>query len=290
MSKLAFPTLSIGNILGEDNLGITLFRHSVKGRNEFEQPHKHDFFLVFFVESGSGVHDIDFTQYTVADNQVYFVRPGQIHNWSLKEGTTGFQLMLSSEIVNIFYNLSPLSFFQPSSLSCISLTATVFQEFIKKLSEIEGLLPNNDIVTKEIVVLQLHLLLKLLEKNYLIQFPESDSVVRPEKLIQKFAELLEVHFQQEPSVKFYATQLKITANYLNMLSQKYLKTSAGDFIKDRTMLEAKRLLASTNLSMKEIAYQLGFNDNGYFSKVFKKHSGESPSDFRESYKFYHPYH
>ncbi len=68
MSKLAFPTLSIGNILGEDNLGITLFRHSVKGRNEFEQPHKHDFFLVFFVESGSGVHDIDFTQYTVADN------------------------------------------------------------------------------------------------------------------------------------------------------------------------------------------------------------------------------
>ena len=89
MQKHSIPVLSVGNILGEETLGITLFRHSVKGRNEFEQPHKHDFYMVFFVEKGSGVHNVDFTQYTVNDYQVYFIRAGQVHNWSLDVDTSG---------------------------------------------------------------------------------------------------------------------------------------------------------------------------------------------------------
>lgn len=289
MSKFSVPTLSIGTILGGDNLGITLFQHSLKGRNIFDQPHKHDFYLVFFVENGSGLHDVDFTQYIVADYQVYFVRPGQIHNWSLDKNTTGFQLMLSNEVVTIFSNLSQFSFFQPSATSCLTLTPKEFEEFKKQLLEIELLLPQKDLVTNEIVVLRLHLLLKLLEQDYLFQFPEKDIVIRPEKAIQKFIHLIETHFYEESSVKFYADQLNITSNYLNILSQRHLKMSAGDFINNRIMLEAKRLLVSTSLSMKEIAYHLGFNDNGYFSKAFKKSVGKTPSDFRESYNFYHPY-
>jgi YesN/AraC family two-component response regulator len=100
--------------------------------------------------------------------------------------------------------------------------------------------------------------------------------------------LIDRHFNTESSVHFYADRLNITANYLNILSQRYLKVPAGDVIKERTILEAKRLLTSTDLSIKEIAYQLGFNDNTYFSKVFKKYAGKTPGDFKESYKFYHP--
>ncbi|PRZ24206.1 helix-turn-helix domain-containing protein [Flavobacterium granuli] len=290
MDNLSIPTLSIGNILGEDPLGISLFRHSVKGRNEFEQPHKHDFYLVFFVDSGSGLHDIDFMQYKVSDNQIYFIRPGQLHNWSLKEGTSGFQLMLSEEVIQVFSNLSPFPFFQLASPSCLSLHTKEFDEYRKQLQEIEKLLPYKDLLTKEIVVLRLHLLLKLLQKDYVAHFPDNEVIVRPEKIVQKFIDLIEIHFHEESSVRFYAQQLNITPNYLNILSQKYLKTAAGDFIKDRIMLEAKRLLISTSLSMKEIAYQLGFNDNGYFSKAFRKHTGKAPSDFRESYNFYHSSH
>ena len=89
---------------------------------------------------------------------------------------------------------------------------------------------------------------------------------------------------------FYADQLNITPNYLNILSQRYLKIPAGDVIKERTILEAKRLLISTDLSVKEIAYQLGFSDNGYFAKVFKKYIGITPTDFKENYNLYHSYH
>jgi YesN/AraC family two-component response regulator len=93
-------------------------------------------------------------------------------------------------------------------------------------------------------------------------------------MIKKFNSLIDNHFNEEFSVNFYADKLNITPNYLNILSQRYLKSPAGDIIKERTILEAKRLLTSTDLSIKEIAYQLGFNDNGYFSKVFKKYTGK----------------
>ena len=89
LNKDSIPVLSVGNILGEETLGITLFRHSVKGRNAFEQPHKHDFYLVFFVENGSGFHSVDFRQTRVEDYQIHFVGAGQVHNWSLDVNTNG---------------------------------------------------------------------------------------------------------------------------------------------------------------------------------------------------------
>ncbi|CAM3529743.1 helix-turn-helix domain-containing protein [Flavobacterium chungbukense] len=289
MNKDSIPVLSVGNILGEETLGITLFRHSVKGRNAFEQPHKHDFYLVFFVEKGSGIHNVDFTKYIVDDYQVYFVRPGQVHNWLLNENTIGFQLMLSSEIVNVFSGLTALSYFEQNVPSCLTLTENRFEELKNHLHDIELAIPENDLLTKEITLLHLHLLLKLLQKEYLIQFPEHDSSTKPEKIIKQFNFLIDRFFNEESSVHFYADKLNITPNYLNILSQRYLKIPASDVIKQRTILEAKRLLTSTDLSIKEIAYMLGFNDNTYFSKVFKKYAGKTPGDFKESYKFYHPY-
>jgi AraC family transcriptional activator of pobA len=290
LSTKSIPTLTVDTILGEKTLGITLFRHSAKGRNSFDQPHKHDFYLVFFVEKGSGIHNVDFTQYEVTDNQVYFIRPGQVHNWSLDVDTVGFQLMLSPEMVTIFSNLSPFAYFEQSVPSCLALTENEFTEFKNQLHEIELILPLDDLLTKEIVLLRLHLLLKLLQKDYLKQFPEHESSGKPEKIIKSFTVLIDQDFATESSVNFYADKLSITPNYLNILCQKYLKSPAGDVIKERAILEAKRLLTSTDLSIKEIAYQLGFNDNGYFSKVFKKYTGKSPGDFKESYNFYHPYH
>ncbi|MFH7005580.1 helix-turn-helix domain-containing protein [Flavobacterium bizetiae] len=281
MQKHSIPVLSVGNILGEETLGITLFRHSVKGRNEFEQPHKHDFYMVFFVEKGSGVHNVDFTQYTVNDYQVYFIRAGQVHNWSLDVDTSGFQLMLAADVITIFSNLGSFPFFEQSVPSCLSLDKKQFEEFKIHLHEIELVLSDNDVLIKEILLLRLHLMLKLLQKEYLNQFPEHDSSTKPEKIIKGFNMLIDDHFNEESSVNFYADKLNITANYLNILSQKYLKMPASDVIKQRTILEAKRLLTSTDLSIKEIGYQLGFNDNTYFSKVFKKYTGKTPGDFKK---------
>jgi len=83
-------------------------------------------------------------------------------------------------------------------------------------------------------------------------------------------------------IAFYAEKLHISPNYLNILCKKNLKISATQLIHQRISIEAKRLLQSTERSIKEIAFELGFADQAYFSNFFKQQTGASPSDFREN--------
>src|ERR1044072_5483468 len=96
-----------------------------------------------------------------------------------------------------------------------------------------------------------------------------------------FNMLIDQHFREQKSVSFYAKQLHISANYLNILCKKNLKISATELIQQRITLEAKRLLQSTDMSVKAIAYELGFVDHAYFSNYFRDQTGFTPRDFRE---------
>ena len=81
--------------------------------------------------------------------------------------------------------------------------------------------------------------------------------------------------------KDYASLLYITPNHLNALCKELLGESAGELIRKRIILEAKRLLVIKDYSIAEVAYELNFNDNSYFTKFFKKIEGMTPEDFRK---------
>jgi AraC family transcriptional activator of pobA len=101
------------------------------------------------------------------------------------------------------------------------------------------------------------------------------------RLIVRFFNFLENHFQDEAQVHFYAKLLHVTPNYLNIVYKKEAGSSAGQYIRQRVLLEAKRLLAMSQKDVKEISFDLGFEDAAYFSRFFKKHTGSTPRDFRE---------
>lgn len=99
-------------------------------------------------------------------------------------------------------------------------------------------------------------------------------------LLRQFNLLVEAHYRKEHSVSFYAAQLHKSPKTLSNLFAAYNQKSPSQVIQERVLVEAKRLLAYTTRSVKEIAYELGFEDAAYFSNFFKKHTLYSPLDFR----------
>jgi AraC-like DNA-binding protein len=101
-------------------------------------------------------------------------------------------------------------------------------------------------------------------------------------LLRNFQKLTNQRFADLKLPKDYAELLYITPNHLNAICKDILGTSAGEVIRNRVILEAKRLLINLNLSVTQIAYTLSFTDNSYFTKFFKKYTGLTPEDFRKN--------
>ncbi|WP_417684135.1 helix-turn-helix domain-containing protein [Roseibium sp.] len=98
----------------------------------------------------------------------------------------------------------------------------------------------------------------------------------------QFRSLVEENFRGERSPEFYAEQMGLTTQRLNRFCRLFTERTAAQTIRDRVMLEARRLLAFSDLSISQISYDLGYEDPAYFSRVFRKEVGESPQEFRSS--------
>lgn len=99
-----------------------------------------------------------------------------------------------------------------------------------------------------------------------------------------FLKVLEENFHKSEGVEFYAEKLFMSSRNLNLITQNILEQSVSEIIETRKLIEAKNLLITTEKTISEIAFELGYSENSYFSKVFKKKSGQTPSEFREEMK------
>jgi len=102
-------------------------------------------------------------------------------------------------------------------------------------------------------------------------------------LLRSFQSLIDRHFRAIKLPKEYADLLYVTPNHLNALCQDLVGKTAGDLIRDRVLLEAKRLLTNADMTVTEIAYDLNFGDNSYFNRFFKKNVGVTPDEFRKQF-------
>lgn len=100
----------------------------------------------------------------------------------------------------------------------------------------------------------------------------------------RLRKLLDRHLTTEKSPAAYAVMLNISEVYLNEAVKESTGISVGSYIRNRVVVQAKRQLAYTAMSAKEIAYALGYDDYAYFSKLFKKSTGKSPAEFRRNLK------
>lgn len=245
-------------------------------------PHQHNFYHVVIFTNGSGKHTIDFEEYEVQPWQVYFMIPGQIHTWNFEGEIEGY-------IVNFRVDTFQTFLLQPDYLSNFPFflglkNKSVFLVDDRNRGAIINLMdrliqesPKMDFVKISLLYL-FFLLEKQMEPNEKIEASSYNYT-----LLKNFRSLVEKRYKNLHLPKEYASLLYITPNHLNALSKEYLRLSAGEVIRNRILLEAKRLLVIRRHTIGEIAYELNFSDNSYFTKFFKKMEGITPEEFRKKY-------
>jgi AraC family transcriptional regulator, transcriptional activator of pobA len=105
---------------------------------------------------------------------------------------------------------------------------------------------------------------------------------RKDELVVRFLKSLSENFKEHRSVQYYAQQLFVTPKYLSQAVKSVMGKSAGELIDDIVTMEAKLLLQDASLSIAQVANSLYFSDQFFFSKFFKKHTGQNPSDYRRA--------
>ncbi|WP_413290833.1 helix-turn-helix domain-containing protein [Bdellovibrio sp. HCB337] len=242
-------------------------------------PHKHDFFQLVFISTGTGWHEVDFEKYSLTKNQIFILKPGQVHSWKFSKNTRGLIVEFTSESLSEDQTL-----FQIESLpDCVTWTSSTGSPFT--LLE----LMKNEADAQAVDYKRcLHNYLAVLLYQ-LFRYGNSTRKLRPlqEDLNRQFSHLVETHYRNQHGLDFYARQLKTSAKSLSAKIQRAYGKPAKEIIQDRCLLEAKRYLSYTALPVAEIGYELGFDDANYFSRFLRQRLRMSAQKFRQDYQKNH---
>lgn len=254
------------------------------------RPHVHTFYEILWFFDGKGTHTVDFQDYEVKPGSIFFLSPGQVHNFdgitrhrgiSLKLCTDFLKYENADEDIFIKYNMFNAFDVAPYFLISTPSVAEHLCGLIENMREEQG--HADDFGHMDI--------LRALVKVFLVNVQRHG--VRPDalplqttrasnRLFLLFRKTLEQEYDRMHTVKDYADRLNVSSKTLTNSVTECSRKSPLAFINDRVILEAKRLLRFTNLMVKEIAYRMGYDDPSYFVKFFKRQTGYLPSDFRDN--------
>ncbi|MBV9389442.1 MAG: helix-turn-helix domain-containing protein [Chroococcidiopsidaceae cyanobacterium CP_BM_ER_R8_30] len=267
------------------SIGVKRLEQGFKNKQNIRSSHRHSFYQIIWVTRGRGAHLIDFNTYPIEPFTLYFLSPGQVHEWKLTEAVFGYIIAFTNKFFSSSLQdtslLSELPYFYITNtqpLLCVgNEQAAIFNNIIQRIeTEYQASLIDHE------AMLSAYLRILLIEAKRIYCPNQTTYTVTSSVLITKqFLLLIEENFLTQTFVSEYAKLLGITANHLNETVKRTTGKTAGELIRDRLLLEAKRLLIYSELSISEIAHKLNFEDPAYFGRFFKRYAHCSPSDFRQ---------
>ncbi len=245
------------------------------------QPHRklHHFFL--FVKKGSFTHRADLQDMAVNSKQALFILPNQIHQLPRRNpGMQYYKLCFDDSCMALLPRAFPF-LVNPYNKQVIDFDDAACKRICAIFDSLAELLQVRDANTT-LIGAHLNTLLTEFDHAYFQNTPPVASVTNGLTTYIAFKQLIEDTFLDQPTIEDLAAKLNITANSLYTLVKKYAGHSPKEYITHRLVLEAQRRLYYSETTVKNLAYDLGFTDPDYFSRLFKKSTGKSITQFQES--------
>ncbi|MGG7437344.1 AraC family transcriptional regulator [Chryseobacterium arthrosphaerae] len=245
-----------------------------------------NFFISIIVTKGTGKHYIDFEEYVLEEGSILFIFPGQIHQYEKDPQYEGQMVIFNQQFFS--KQIEEFKVYQSAEFNVsqdILLTPdkVTFNQILTILAILDSEITSPFNFLKEKVIQKLIGIFLLYtqrknktEDNGLYNYNSTPNL--SQYLI--FKQLLEKHFKQERSVSFYAENMAITSKTLNRIIKYNIQKTAKEAIDERVIIEIKRLLLFEKMSIKQIAYELNFIEPSNLIKYFKKHTGQTPSSFK----------
>lgn len=243
-------------------------------------------YTIYWIQEGKGTYNIDFEHYTFTDNVLFFLSPGQVFTVDSEQIKTAYKLTFVRDFYCIqthdqevacngilFNNIYETPFVKPCAKDTVKLNL-ILENLIEEFQQNE---------TAQYDMLQAYL------KQFIIssvRIKKENHVIKEDtetRLFKDFSLLVEQNFKTMHSVTEYAKRLALSPKSISKHFQKLGSKTPSEFIKNRILLEAKRLLIYTDKTVKEIAFELGFNDPAYFTRFFTKAISKSPLQFKKEY-------
>jgi len=244
------------------------------------QPRKLSSYFIVFIESGSITYNIDLQDYTLTDGHLLFAMPNQFFTPPAKKDDLKYFKLLFDENTLALLPQQFSFLVNPLNTQTIVFDNAAKERVIKVFGILNQVLHSDEYDTDtEIILSYLNSLLSELNSAY-FKSKEPANILNTN--LSKFIEfklVVETQLTEQPSINAIAEKLALSTNSLYRIVKEYTGTSPKDYFVNRLMAEAQRKLRYSNTSIKELAYELGFNDPDYFSRLFKKSTGKSASEF-----------
>jgi len=252
------------------------------GGYDATQPHRHNYHEIFYFVRGGGCHDIDFRTFPIGDNSIHFVNPGQVHQVRRDGGSHGFILLFEAEFLALLGMRCELPLMLHSSANPVltpgSDDAPILLDTLRLLA---GEFAAARAHREEMLASYLNIFLLQARRIHDSASTPPEGLGPGHELIDRLRGLIERHFLAVHTPAAYAAMLCVSQNHLNSTLRKVAGKTIGGLIHERIILETKRLLYHTDMSVKEIAFALNYDDPSYFGRFFRKHAGTTPHEFRE---------
>ena len=273
--------------------GNLAFKHfSFNDNSNFDHIQRLNYYSLIWIKSGKGKVKVDFSEYDFVENQLLAFAPYQPFMLTSTQETAGIVIHFHPDFFCIHKHHHEVAcngvlfnnIYEPPYVTIDEITKTTFDII---LEQIKKEMQNPALAQYELLISYLKIILISASRLKKEQQPEIFAGVTDKEpfILQNLKNFIEIHFKIKHSPSDYADLLNITSKALAKITKTHFNKTLSDLIAERIIIEAKRELYLTNKSVKEIAYELGYDDEHYFSRFFKTNANVSPQLYRDTVGF-----